>query len=96
MAAAAAVLAGADAVLDGEVVELGQRRAELVTALPEALVAEYEARRPRFKGVAVARLQGSRCTGCHLDLSRVEIEALRAVPDSGLPECPQCARIIVR
>jgi hypothetical protein len=95
-ASAAVTLAAADAVLDGEVVELTARRKELASGLPAGLLAEYEARRPRFKGQAVAKLQGTRCSGCHLDLSRVEIEALRAVPDSEFPECPQCARIIVR
>lgn len=93
---AAAVLAVADAALDAEAAGLGERRRELAAGLPEALVSLYESRRPAFKGVAVAKLQGTRCTGCHLDLSRVEIEALWAVPHDELPECPQCARILVR
>lgn len=95
-AASAAQLAVADAVLDAEAAELSERRTQLAGSLPEALVSLYETRRPSFKGVAVAKLQGTRCTGCHLDLSRVEIEALRAVPTDELPECPQCARILVR
>lgn len=95
-AASAAQLAVADAVLDAEAAELSERRTQLAGGLPEALVSLYETRRPSFKGVAVAKLQGTRCTGCHLDLSRVEIEALRAVPADELPECPQCARILVR
>lgn len=95
-AASAAQLAVADAVLDAEAAELSERRTQLAGSLPEALVSLYETRRPSFKGVAVAKLQGTRCTGCHLDLSRVEIEALRAVPADELPECPQCARILVR
>ncbi len=93
---AAAVLAVADAALDAEAAGLSERRRELAAGLPGALVSLYESRRPAFKGVAVAKLQGTRCTGCHLDLSRVEIEALWAVPQDELPECPQCARILVR
>ena len=94
-AGAAAVLAVADAALDAEVSTTIARRAELVAGLPADLVREYESRRPAFKGVAVARLQGTRCTGCNLDVSRLEIEGLRAVPAGELPECPSCARIIV-
>jgi len=93
---AAAALAVADATLDREVAELADRRTATAADVPSALLAEYDTRSPAFAGVAVARLQGTRCTGCHLDLSRVEIEALRAVPGDVLPECPQCARILVR
>ena len=94
-AGAAAVLAVADAALDAEASATVVRRAELAAGLPADLVKEYESRRPAFKGVAVARLQGTRCTGCNLDVSRLEIEGLRAVPAGELPECPSCARIIV-
>ena len=94
-AAAASLLAVADALLDAETSMVTSRRSELTASLPEALAGLYAARRPTFKGVAVAKLQGTRCTGCHLDLSRLEIEALRAVPQDELPECPQCARILV-
>lgn len=93
---AVTALAVADAVLDQEVAELASRRSALAAEVPGTLLAEYDSRRPAFAGVAVARLQGTRCNGCHLDLSRVEIEALRAVPSDTLPECPQCARILVR
>ncbi len=95
-AAVAARLAVADAALDTEAADLRDRRAAAAAAIPVPLLEEYQRRRPAFDGVAVARLQGSRCTGCHLDLSRAEVEAVRAVPDDALPECPQCARILVR
>lgn len=95
-AEAATLLAVADAALDREVGALRDGRDELAAQLPAALLADYDRRRPAFDGVAVARLQGSRCTGCHLDLSRAEVEAVRAVPVEALPECPQCARILVR
>lgn len=92
---AAAALAAAEAALDESVAALRSEREAVVASLPAELLARYEQMRPAFKGVAVARLQGTRCTGCHLDLSRVEIEALRAVPRDEVPECPQCARILV-
>lgn len=91
----AAALAAAEADLDESVAVLRSERETVVASLPGDLAARYEQMRPSFKGVAVARLHGTRCTGCHLDLSRVEIEALRAVPPGEVPECPQCARILV-
>lgn len=95
-AEASVLLAGADTALDQELADLRERRAALASDLPGALVKDYEHRRPSFDGVAVARLHGSRCTGCHLDLSRAEVEAVRATPADAMPECPQCARILVR
>lgn len=89
-------LAVADAELDGELAGLTAERGTVVEAIDPALVQRYDSMRTSFKGVAVARLQGSRCTGCHLDLSRVELEAVKAVPAGEIPECPQCARILVR
>lgn len=94
--AARAVLVAAEATLEEQTAALRTERAGLVEVLPGELLARYERMRPSFKGVAVAKLQGSRCTGCHLDLSRVEIEAVRAVPADEIPECPQCARILVQ
>lgn len=93
--AAAQALADAEAALDAHVQALRGQRAELVASLPAELLGRYEEMRPSFRGIAVAALQGSRCTGCHLDLSRVELEAVRAVPSDDIPECPQCARILV-
>jgi predicted nucleic acid-binding Zn-ribbon protein len=93
-AACAATLRSTEEELDAQVQALRAERDQHATALPAALVARYEQLRPTFKGVAVARLQGTRCTGCHLDLSRVEIEAVRAVPAGEIPECPQCARLL--
>jgi hypothetical protein len=88
-------LAVADAALDAELADLVARRDSAVAAIPAPLLSRYTSMRTSFKGVAVARLHGSRCSGCHLDLSRVELEAVRAVPDGEVPECPQCARILV-
>jgi predicted nucleic acid-binding Zn-ribbon protein len=94
-AAASDALAAAEAEVDAQLADVRARRAEAAGAVPGPLLAHYEQMRPRFQGVAVARLQGSRCTGCHLDLSRVELEAVRAAKPGEIVECPQCARILV-
>jgi hypothetical protein len=95
--AATSMLAAAEADVDARLEEARGERGEAVGLVPAALVARYESMRPSFAGVAVARLEGSMCTGCHLTLSRVEFEAVRADLEGGRPaECPQCARLLVR
>ena len=89
-------LAADDLVLDTEKAALQDQRDAIIKNLQPTLVAEYQRLRPSFNGVAVARLEGTQCTGCHLVLSRVEIEAVRAVPEDGRAECPQCARLLAR
>ena len=93
--AAAAVVGAAEGEIDREIDALRTRRSELAGSIDGVLVSRYEQLRKDFKGVAVACLEGSRCSGCHLDLSRVEVEALWATPADTLPECPQCARVLV-
>jgi len=56
----------------------------------------YDARRARHDGIGIAKLQGLRCDGCHLDLSRAEVDQLKALPPDELADCPQCGRVLVR
>ena len=46
-------------------------------AVPEQLLAAYERLGQRLEGVAVARLTGGRCDGCHLSLPAVELDRIR-------------------
>jgi hypothetical protein len=49
----------------------------------------YDAQRTRHGGIGIAKLQGQRCDGCHLDLSRAEVDQIRALPADELADCPQ-------
>lgn len=89
-------LAGASAALDAEQAALSARRPDAVAALSPAELAAYDRGRKQFSGVAVAALDGHRCTGCHLDLSPAELDEIRAVPAGEAAECPQCSRFLVR
>jgi predicted nucleic acid-binding Zn-ribbon protein len=92
---AAAALAAVEAEVDGELAGIAADRAALVARLDGATVERYERLRARLGGVAIARLDGSRCGGCHLDLSMTELEEVRAVGPGGLADCPQCGRMLV-
>jgi len=56
----------------------------------------YDRQRTRHGGIGIAKLQGLRCDGCHLDLSRAEVDQIRALPADELVDCPQCGRVLVR
>ena len=59
-------------------------------------MADYEAARRHHGGVAIARLDGRQCTGCHMDLSTSEFERVKATAASdAIAECPNCGRLLV-
>jgi predicted nucleic acid-binding Zn-ribbon protein len=93
--AAAATLAAAESSITDELAELATARAALVGGLDPVALERYEFLRTRLGGVAVAKLDGSRCSGCHLDLSRSELDAVKHVGAGEFADCPQCGRLLV-
>jgi len=89
-------LAATEAVLDEQEAQLRQRRDAAAVDVPEDLLSRYGELRQRFGGVAVARLVGGRCDGCHLMLAQAALERIRAAPPDALVECEECGRILVR
>ena len=63
---------------------------------PIQLLATYSDLRSGLGGVAVARLNGARCEGCHLEIPSAELEGVRRAPEDSLVSCPECLRILVR
>lgn len=93
---ATAAWSAADAALADEASALQQQRAVAAGALPAGDLDTYERARRQHDGVAVARLEGHRCAGCHLDLSPAELDVVKSAPAGVVPECPQCGRFLVR
>jgi predicted nucleic acid-binding Zn-ribbon protein len=73
---------------------IGTRAAE-AAQLPAALADRYETLRTHLKGTGAARLIKNHCDGCHLELSSVEVERIRALPPGEVATCEQCGRILV-
>jgi uncharacterized protein len=92
---AEAMLASAERAIDAELAELEARRLALREGLDAALLARYDRLRAQ-SGVAIARLAGSRCEGCHLDMSAAELDAVKAVPPDTIADCPNCGRMLAR
>jgi predicted nucleic acid-binding Zn-ribbon protein len=89
-------LAAAEASVDEELARVDGIRASLAAQVPAALLDEYERLRPQMDGVAVARLQGGTCQGCHLTLAAAEVDEIRRLPADAIVHCPDCGRLLVR
>ena len=90
-------LAEVEAVLDEQEAELRQRReADRGRRAGGAARPLRASCATSFDGVAVARLVGGRCTGCHLALANAALERIRSAPPDELVECEECGRILVR
>jgi predicted nucleic acid-binding Zn-ribbon protein len=93
---AATELAAAEAVIDRELEQLAGERSRAAEGIPADVLATYERLRARLDGVAVARLSGNHCDGCHLALPAAELDRIRHLPAQALVTCDQCGRILVR
>jgi predicted nucleic acid-binding Zn-ribbon protein len=71
-------------------------RETVLPSVPASLLAEYEPLRHRLGGVAIAKLEGGSCKGCHLKLSNFELDRIRALPTDEVVHCEECGRILVR
>ncbi len=91
-AAGAVATAASEADLAAKIIERDSIRA----SLDAATVGRYDSMRAQHNGVAIAKLNGLRCEGCHLDLSRGEVDDIKRSPADDLPECPNCGRLLVR
>ena len=96
LAATLAELNTAAGGLDSEAGELAARREAAVAQLSADELTRYQQVRVQFHGLGVARLEGSHCSGCHMDLSPAELDGVKATPAGEVSECPQCGRILVR
>ena len=83
--------AGAD-----EEAELTARYNAARAALSDDEIVLYDTQRTRHGGIGIAKLVGLKCDGCHLDLSRAEVDGFKALPADELVDCPQCGRVLVR
>ncbi|MFN3254686.1 MAG: zinc ribbon domain-containing protein [Ilumatobacter sp.] len=89
-------LASEVADIDAEIAGITLRRDVARAEVSEGLLTRYDRVRSA-SGIAVARLVGHRCDGCHLDLSAAEVDDVKdeAKASGGIADCPQCGRMLV-
>ena len=95
LAVAEEAAAHAAAQIDAQLADIASRHDALRAAVDPALLKRYDQLRGQQMVVAAA-LNGSRCEGCHLDLSAAELDIVRAAArEGGLADCPHCGRMLV-
>ena len=65
------------------------------TVDPE-LLAEYDELRKRSGGIAIARLVGGSCGGCHLRLPAVDVDRIKKLSPDAPAHCEECGRLLAR
>jgi predicted nucleic acid-binding Zn-ribbon protein len=88
-------LSAAESEADASIAGLTAQHPGAVAAVPQPLLTAYDRLRSRLGGVAVARLVGGRCDGCHLSLPAMELDRIRHQSAGSLETCEQCGRILV-
>lgn len=89
-------IASAEADIDAELATEQAARDSVASEVPADLSKAYEALRTRLGGIGAARLDGNRCSGCHLTLPATELDRIRHMDADALVHCEQCGRILVR
>lgn len=89
-------LAEVEANIDAEQASVREQREKAAVAVDEALWPEYDRLRSRLGGIAIARLVGATCQGCHLGLSAVEVDRIRHLSLDEAVHCEECGRLLVR
>ncbi len=79
----AAQLAVAEAARADEAARRTANIAGALAALSAGELARYDAQRARHGQISIAKLVGLRCNGCHLDLSRAEVDGFSRCRPSG-------------
>ncbi|MFZ9806483.1 MAG: zinc ribbon domain-containing protein [Ilumatobacteraceae bacterium] len=77
-------------ICDSEKKSLDEKRLAVAGAIDSKLIKLYDVKRTKRTTPAVADLHGSKCQSCHLDLSVVELSALKKLGADELAECPNC------
>jgi predicted nucleic acid-binding Zn-ribbon protein len=86
----------AEVQLEEDLTTVTAARQDAASGVDPELLATYEDLRVRLGGIAVARLVGSVCGGCHLGLSAVEVDRIKKQPPDALVHCDECGRLLVR
>ena len=91
-----AQIAEEQVAIEADLQRVGDERAALAATVEPDLLAEYDTLRPQSGGIAIARLVGGSCGGCHLSLSAVEVDRIKKLPPEAAAHCEECGRLLAR
>jgi predicted nucleic acid-binding Zn-ribbon protein len=95
-AALRAQIAEEEVSIEAELEQVREERATIAGEVEPELLAEYDTLRPQSGGIAIARLVGASCGGCHLHLSAMEIDRIKKLPPEAPAHCEECGRLLAR
>lgn len=96
LAAATARRDEAQSALVAEQEALAADRVAAVLDVPADLLALYDRIRGDGSPVAAGLVRYGRCEACQMELSRADLDAVRAAPADEVVRCPECRSIMVR
>ncbi|PKQ30342.1 MAG: hypothetical protein CVT60_00635 [Actinobacteria bacterium HGW-Actinobacteria-10] len=79
--------------LSKEIEALKAHREAVAPSIDAGLLSKYETIREAKGGIGVGRLEGSKCTACHMELPIERVADLKNGPE--VASCPGCRRLIV-
>jgi hypothetical protein len=91
-----AQIAEEEVAIDADLEKAHGERDALAGSVDPSLLAEYEGLRPRLGGIAIARLVGGSCQGCHLSLSAVDVDRIKKLSPEEPAYCEECGRLLAR
>jgi uncharacterized protein len=91
-----ASLAEAEVEIEAELEDVRRERKAAAAAVADDQWPAYERLRAQLGGVAIARLVGSTCQGCHLALPAAEVDRIRHLSPDEPVNCEECGRLLVR
>jgi predicted nucleic acid-binding Zn-ribbon protein len=91
-----AQIAEEEVAIDGELERVRRERDELAATVDPELLTEYDELRKRSGGIAIARLVGGSCGGCHLSLPAVDVDRIKKLSPDAPAHCEECGRLLAR
>ena len=82
--------------IGGQEATAAASRGEVASGVPAELLALYDKVRGQVGGAAAAILRRGECEGCHVSLSTVELNEVRASAPDEVVRHEECRRILVR
>ena len=86
----------ASKALQSEITLEEAKRTAQAPGIDKPLLDLYEKIRITSDGIGAALLVGHTCDGCHLAITPVELEKIKALPADEVVRCEECRRILVR
>jgi predicted nucleic acid-binding Zn-ribbon protein len=91
-----ASIAEQEVEIEAQLAAVEAERAEAAAQVDPTMLEEYEELRPKLGGIAIARLVGGSCGGCHLALSAMEVDRIRHLAPEEPARCEECGRLLAR